>query len=576
MPYVPTWKERIEDAKPYLGPAIAVLVVLALAGWLAWHELWPREQAALAARPPREEVARQAAQRRLSGEVDVLEKTYRRALEAGEDTTAASRLLDRVIARQRERIQLEPAGNAVESKRLARLEAERASLRSRVAAARSVVLEREAQAAQAAGLAGEAQDKLREALQLQREANANAASEDLKDFQRETRLAQIIEESEIGPAHAAVETALTLARAALTREQRGEALKAFTEARARQAELNQRHPETRYADMTLLDQIDGEIESIKAAELVEVSAAKEHEADAAGTTGKVPEAAAAYAAAAAVQREVNERFPRGRSVSTARAEELETKRQTVLSTAPLARATALDREIAALLRRRQNASAAEKITAAATLVEKAATEFPRSRALDGALQRRLAYLALRTADLEALQELVLSRLAPVPGAKSLSMLKTEVSQDLYARVMNTNPSRNPGRTLPVDSVSWLDAREFCERLGWLLGCPTRLPTEAEFRAVYGDGATAWSAETSGGRSHEAGRSPQGSATFENLAGNLAEWLQPATEAGGSAPVAGGSYLDGGDALRRLPITLVEKRERARHIGFRVVVELTPE
>ena len=576
MPYVPTWKERIEDAKPYLGPAIAGLVVLALAGWLAWHELWPREQAALAARPQQKEVALQAARRRLSGEVDVLEKTYRRALEAGEDTTAATRLLDRVIARQRERLRLEPEGNAVESKRLARLEAERASLRSRVAAARSAVLEHEAQAAQAAGLAGEAQDKLREALQLQREANANAASEDLKDFQRETRLAQIIEESEIEPAHTAVETALTLARAALTRDQRDEALKAFTEARARQTELNQRHPETRYADMTLLDQIDGEIESINAAEQMKVSAEKEHEADAAATAGKVPEAAAAYSAAEATQSEVNKKFPRSRSVSTARAEELEIKRQTVLSTAPLARAAALDSEIGALLRRRQNASAAEKITAAAPLVERAATEFPRSRALDGALQRRLAYLALRAADLEALQELVFPRLVPLPEAKGLSMLKTEVSQELYERVMNTNPSRNPGRTLPVDSVSWHDAREFCERLGWLLGCRTRLPTEAEFRAVYGDGATAWSAETSGGRSHEAARLPPGTAGFADLAGNLAEWLQPATEAGENAPVAGGSYLDAAGALRRLPITLVEKRERARHSGFRIVVELTPE
>jgi hypothetical protein len=273
---------------------------------------------------------------------------------------------------------------------------------------------------------------------------------------------------------------------------------------------------------------------------------------------------------------VNEKFPRSRSVNAARVEELEIKRQTLLSAAPLARAAALDGEIAALLRGRQNAPAGEKIAVAAALVEKAAAEFPRSRALDGALQRRLAYLGLRAADLDALQELVHPQLVPLPGAKRFAMLKTEVSQDLYARVMNGNPSRNSGRALPVDSVSWHDAREFCERLGWLLGCRTRLPTEPEFRAVYADGAIAWSADTSGGRSHEAGKLSSGSAAFENLAGNLAEWLEPAAEAGETAPLAGGSYLDGADALRRLPVTLVEKRERARHIGFRVVVELAPE
>jgi hypothetical protein len=36
------------------------------------------------------------------------------------------------------------------------------------------------------------------------------------------------------------------------------------------------------------------------------------------------------------------------------------------------------------------------------------------------------------------------------------MLKTEVPQDLFSRVMGSNPSRNAGRTLPVDSVNWID------------------------------------------------------------------------------------------------------------------------
>ena len=33
MPYVPTWKERMEDAKPYLGPAM-IIGLLLLAGRL--------------------------------------------------------------------------------------------------------------------------------------------------------------------------------------------------------------------------------------------------------------------------------------------------------------------------------------------------------------------------------------------------------------------------------------------------------------------------------------------------------------------------------------------------------------
>jgi hypothetical protein len=49
-------------------------------------------------------------------------------------------------------------------------------------------------------------------------------------------------------------------------------------------------------------------------------------------------------------------------------------------------------------------------------------------------------------------------------------------------------------------------------------------------------------------------------------------LQPSAAAGETAPVAGGSYLDAAAALKTLKLAAEEKRERARHIGFRVVVE----
>jgi formylglycine-generating enzyme required for sulfatase activity len=121
-------------------------------------------------------------------------------------------------------------------------------------------------------------------------------------------------------------------------------------------------------------------------------------------------------------------------------------------------------------------------------------------------------------------------------------------------------------------VSWVEAQEFCQRLSWLLGARVRLPTEAEMRAGFSAASDAWSADSSAGHSHETGKSTATAAGFRDLAGNLAEWLQPATDASESAPVAGGSYLDSANALATLTTTTMDKRERARHIGFRVVVE----
>lgn len=58
--------------------------------------------------------------------------------------------------------------------------------------------------------------------------------------------------------------------------------------------------------------------------------------------------------------------------------------------------------------------------------------------------------------------------------------ETEVSQALWRAVMGNNPSHFKGDNLPVETVSWQMANEFCEKLSEKTGKTYRLPTEAQW------------------------------------------------------------------------------------------------
>ena len=111
--------------------------------------------------------------------------------------------------------------------------------------------------------------------------------------------------------------------------------------------------------------------------------------------------------------------------------------------------------------------------------------------------------------------------------KGFRMGVTAVTQEVYQRVMRTNPSNFKGAKLPVEQVNWTQAQNYCSTVGM------RLPTEAEWEyaaragttgARYGDLDTiAWYDQNSGSKTHEVGQKEPNAWGLYDMLGNVWQW-----------------------------------------------------
>lgn len=120
---------------------------------------------------------------------------------------------------------------------------------------------------------------------------------------------------------------------------------------------------------------------------------------------------------------------------------------------------------------------------------------------------------------------------------------TEVTQKQFKTLMGTNASFHIGELMPVDSVTWYQAVEFCERLSALpaeirAGRVYRLPTEAEWefaaragsghRYFFGENSAgldqfAWSTTNSKGKTNAVGVKLPNPWGLYDVLGNVDEW-----------------------------------------------------
>ena len=292
------------------------------------------------------------------------------------------------------------------------------------------------------------------------------------------------------------------------------------------------------------------------------------------------EAAALYQEAARLQRQLNEAYRDSPYSSSERVSEYKRKSQTSESF-ELGLEIERNRDLMQqLLSERRTFEAAEVIALLRRDIREMQEAFPLSSLNDDDLQLQIRYLNLVQNDLGFIQDRIYGALLPIPEIEGWRMLRTEVPQALYSLIMGTNPSRNQGDVRPVDSISWVEAKNFCERLSWILGQVVRLPTEHEFRQALGRlryvvlEDHAWSVADADGVPQAVGTKEPFASGFYDLLGNTSEWLESVdrfeTE---NARHIGGHAQDLIESIFTVPSREAPRGERNRLTGFRIVVKV---
>lgn len=348
-----------------------------------------------------------------------------------------------------------------------------------------------------------------------------------------------------------------------------------------QLDINRSYRGTKQGSTLRLELLKNKLLGIQSGQSNLEIQALEVKADKLKAQGEMLDSAHCFQEAARLQTELNKAYPESPHASSDRVNYFLRKAQTAQSFELGRTIESNHARLQKILAERRTYDAVEIIAQLNRDIQYLQDAYPRSSLFDEQLKLKVSYLAIIQNDLGFIQDRVYAMLLPIPEVQEWQMAKTEVSQVLYQFIMGENPSRNIGETNPVDSVSWLEAKDFCKRLGWIIGKPVRLPTEDEFRQALGPlryvvlEKHVWSVSDAREIAKPIGKKEPFASGYYDLLGNVSEWLESVDRfEEEEARHIGGHAGDRIEVIFGVPVRNTSRAERNRMTGFRFVVNFT--
>ncbi len=487
-------------------------------------------------------------------------------------------LLFQAILFQEEYLKSLPYFNQTAEERLVRLRERFDQTKSEPYYQITIVSERESKQFYELGDFESARIHLSKAIESQLTINEQYPLSSYKNFNRLTQLNRELKYLEAYPIYKELTKLIAKSDDLVEAGELAAAAEIIQEAIDLQSILNSEYRSSKVADSRRLVELKNRYIDLKSEPDYRAIMKLIQESDQLVSEGNYLKATDGFDQALAMQRKLNKNYPLSRYASEDMIHNLIRKSQTAESFFLSEAISAINIEINESLKARNTLVAKEKIIRATDMVLSMKEEFPKSSYYDDQIELKIKYLNLIRNDLELIHSRIYAKLLPIPE-EAFMMLDTEVTQALYTTIMGVNPSRSKGDLMPVESVSWVEANEFCKRLSWILGYVVRLPKEYEFRKAIGRlryikvEEYAVSSRGLKGLLEVAQKEPLSSSYFD-LLGNVSEWLYSDTVfLNDAVNHIGGHFSDSNQIIYSVPLRKGKKDERSRLIGFRFVVEI---